>query len=240
MKWWIAVGISAAVVASSLAAQPDQKVLFIGNSLTSQNNLPGMVEALARAAGDPPVQTLSIAVPGFSLEDHWNRGEARRALAAGGWSMVILQQGPSSQPDSQVLLRQFVNRFDIEAKRVGATLALYMVWPPLSGPGTLEQVSTGYRLAARDVKGVLLAAGDAFRAALTADPRTPLFGPDGFHPSPLGTYLAAVVIYQQLSGRRTPFVPLTLESPSGAFPPIQLTAETAALLKSAADRAAAR
>ena len=45
-------------------------------------------------------------------------------------------------------------------------------------------------------KGLLLPAGDAWRAAWAADARLPLYGPDGFHPSPMGTYLAALVIYE--------------------------------------------
>ena len=31
------------------------------------------------------------------------------------------------------------------------------------------------------------------------DPGLELFGPDGFHPTELGSYLAALVIYQQLT-----------------------------------------
>jgi hypothetical protein len=81
---------------------------------------------------------------------------------------------------------------------------------------------------------VLLPAGDAFRAALDEDPRAPLFEADGFHPSALGTYLAAVVIYQVLSNRREPFVPATLESSDGRFPRIVLAPGAAALFRSAA------
>jgi hypothetical protein len=109
-----------------------------------------------------------------------------------------------------------------------------MVWPPRSGPGTFAQVSQSYRSAAADVHGLLLPAGDAFRVALEKDPSTPLFDADGFHPSALGTYLAAVVIHQALSNRGEPFVPATLQSPDGRFPAIVLAPEAVALLKSAA------
>jgi hypothetical protein len=70
-----------AVVAASLAfttAEP-RRVLFIGNSLTLANGLGAMVEALARAAGDPPIEARSVAIAGYSLEDHWHSGDARRA-----------------------------------------------------------------------------------------------------------------------------------------------------------------
>ena len=32
-------------------------------------------------------------------------------------------------------------------------------------------------------------------------PALPLYGPDGFHPSPTGTFLAALEIYERLAGR---------------------------------------
>jgi hypothetical protein len=214
--------------------QRGQRVLLIGNSLTLANGLGAMIEALARAAGDPPIETRTVAIGGYSLEDHWTQGEARRALAAGGWSTVVLQQGPSSLPESRDLLREYAGRFDVRVRRAGARTALFMVWPPAAGPGTYAQVSQSYRSAAADVHGLLLPVGDAFRAALEKDPRTPLFGTDGFHPSPLGTYLAAVVIYQALAHRPEPFVSPTLESPDGRFPAIVLSPETVALFTAAA------
>jgi hypothetical protein len=43
-------------------------------------------------------------------------------------------------------------------------------------------------------------------------PVAALYGPDGFHPSPAGTYLAALVIYQQISGRSVVGSPSPLSS----------------------------
>jgi hypothetical protein len=57
------------------------------------------------------------------------------------------------------------------------------------------------QLAAEAVEGVFLPAGEAWRAAWDAGSRAALYGPDGFHPSPLGTYLTALVIYEGLTGR---------------------------------------
>lgn len=229
----IVLALLTAPAAGAQPAQP-QKVLLIGNSLSMANGLAGMIEELARAAGGPRIETAVVARGGYSLEDHWNQGEARRVLATGHWSTVVLQQGPSSQPDSQGLLRKYVARFDREAKKSRTQTAIFMVWPPRAGPGTFDQVSDSYSRAARAVKGLLLPVGDVFRAALTTDPGAALFGPDGFHPTPLGSYLAAVVIYQRLAGRAVPFVPRTLDSPTGAFQSISLTPEMAALLESAA------
>ena len=56
-----------------LVIDGDVRILFVGNSLTYTNNLPGTVEAVAAAAG-LDVGTGMIAFPNFSLADHWNRG----------------------------------------------------------------------------------------------------------------------------------------------------------------------
>ena len=165
------------------------RVLFIGNSLTTTNNVPAMVEALAAQRGEG-VSTRTIAPGGLSLEDHWNRGDARRAIAEGGWTVVALQQGPSALPESQGLLREYTSRFDAEARRVGARTALYMVWPSLDRFADFDDVSRSYARAAEDVDGLLFPAGEAWRAAWRRDAGIPLYGNDGFHPSTLGSYLS--------------------------------------------------
>ena len=47
------------------------RILFIGNSLTAWNDLPDVVGRLAMADGQSQPLTRTIAIGGFSLEDHW-------------------------------------------------------------------------------------------------------------------------------------------------------------------------
>ena len=175
------------------------RILFIGNSLTYSNDLPAMVATMGRAEGRK-IECEAIALPDFSLEDHWQRGDAQRAIARGGWTMVVLQQGPSALPESRALLVEYTKRFDREIRRAGATTALYMVWPSRTRRGDFDGVGASYAAAARSVGGVLLPAGDAWREAWKLDTHLPLYGPDGLHPSPMGSYLAALVIYRQIAG----------------------------------------
>ena len=126
--------------------------------------------------------------------DHLRRRFARRPLgpagtqdriAAGGWRWVVLQQGPSALPESRVNLREWTRRFDAVIRQAGGVTALYMVWPESSRRNAFPDVSASYRLAAQDVDGILLPAGDAWLAAWRLDPSLPLYGSDGFHPSAL-------------------------------------------------------
>jgi len=193
----LALAATTRVRASTTAVPAPSRVLFIGNSLTLTNDLPAMVVSLARAAGKDAV-TETIAFGGFSLEDHWTQGDARRAIAKRGWSFVVLQQGPSSLPESQANLREFTKKFDGEIRAAGARTALYMVWPERARLDALDAVVRSYAAAAADVRGVLLPAGDAWRAAWRRDRSIALYGPDDFHPSMTGSYLAALAIVARL------------------------------------------
>lgn len=199
------------LAAALLALQPGPtRILFIGNSLTYANDLPAMVCALARAAGRQATCD-SVAKPDYGLEEHWNDPDARAAIAR-GWDVVVLQQGPSALPESRRLLIAYTKRFDSEIKKAGARTALYMVWPSRARRGDFPAVSRSYAAAAHEVNALLIPAGEAWRAAWAAGAALPLYGADGFHPSPSGTYLAALVAYEQIFGTPPPATPVSAEA----------------------------
>ena len=74
-----------------------------------------------------------------------------------------------------------------------------------------------YRNAAIASRSELLPAGDAWRAAWRRDPKLQLYGPDGFHPSRLGTYLAALVIYAGLVKASPVGLPRVVQMPNGRY-----------------------
>ena len=186
------------------------RVLFLGNSLTYGNELPRMVEALSAAAGYE-LETAMLAFPDFGLEDHWKRPETLQLIAEGDWDIVVLQQGPSSLDESRENLRLWTGRFAGPIRNAGAEPALYMVWPSAARAAYFARVSESYRLAARDVDGLLLPAGDAWRRAWELNPEVRLYGPDGFHPSEAGTYLAALTMVGRFYDHPLIGLPATLE-----------------------------
>lgn len=115
-----------------------------------------------------------------------------RAIARGGWTFVVPQQGPSALPESRALLIDDARRFDTQIRAAGARTALYMVWPADSRRGDFPSVSQSYSAAA--IGAALLPVGDAWQAAWRDNAQFPLYGDDGFHPSRHATGLAAVVI----------------------------------------------
>lgn len=225
-------GVAAAVLALFIAAasapacgqepggpvfQPDPNgidVLFVGNSLTYVNDLPSVLAAMLFAADVPVSRLVAVAFPDYGLQDHWEQGDARTAIAAGGWDVVVVQQGPSASEGRPSLL-EYSALFADEIRAAGAEPALYMVWPAESRPFDFDGVSESYAMAAEAVDGLLFPAGAAWRAAWRRDPAAALYGPDGFHPGPAGSYAAAAVMFEQLAGRTAVGLPATLDLPLG-------------------------
>jgi hypothetical protein len=182
-------------------AGAELRVLFIGNSLTYANDLPAMTAQLAGSADVPPMRVVTLLRGNYALEDHWNEGEASRMIAEGNWDVIVLQQGPSALPESQANLLEYTRRFASLAQSIDARVALYMAWPPADRDAARDSVRTSYTNAAAAVGGILVPAGEAWRAAWRRDPSLALYGNDGFHPTRMGSYLAALCLFEQLYGK---------------------------------------
>jgi hypothetical protein len=219
------LALAAALGATGATGAPPAslRVLFVGNSLTASNDLPATVAGIAAANGRR-LEYRTVAPGGFALEDHWSQGEARAALETGRWDVVVMQQGPSALPESQANLREWATRWAVEARRVGTRPALLTVWPESYRRSALTEVIASYARAARAARADLLPGGSAWRLAWHCDPGTPLYGPDGFHPSRPGTYAAALVVYGRLF--RAPL--LNLKAPAGISPRIARRVQAAA------------
>ena len=225
-----------AEVLAPVPAGPGDGILFVGNSLTYGNDLPGLVEGLSAGTGGR-LQASMVAFPGYSLADHFSKGDAVRSIATGGWRVVILQQGPSTLPESQDLLRRFIAAFDRRIRAVGARTALFSVWPDTQFPSNFEDVAQSYSLAADDVGGIYFPVTQAWQLALQREPSLRLYSSDGFHPSEQGSYLAALVMVGVLTGRSPLGMPARVVRPAGTE--VSIPQETASALQDAASAAIA-
>ena len=196
-----AVASCAAGVDLGVPAIPHRRVLFIGNSLTYFNNLPATVAAIARDNGDT-IDVTMAAEPNLALIDHLNgMSAAPQLLRDSSWDVVVLQQGPTSTAvcrDSMVLWTGMIQPL---IQRAGGASMTLMTWPAMSQGDVWEPVHTTAVLAAASVHGVLAPAGDAWHLALVSHPGLELYSKDGYHPSEIGSFLTALVVYQRLTGR---------------------------------------
>ena len=188
----------AALFLASVSSAKDLRVLFIGNSLTYWNDLPVIVAAMAKAGHQDEMKVETVAFPDFSLEDHWNRGDALKVLQKQKWDFVVLQQGPAALEESRQLLVQYSSLFATQIRKQEATPVLYSVWPSHNRKFDFDRSIDSYRIAATKSGSILIPAGRAWVIAWSLDPALDLYAADGLHPTKYGSYLAALVFYEVL------------------------------------------
>jgi hypothetical protein len=187
------------VLPSALSQEKNLRVLFIGNSLTYQNDLPELVRKVAACEGVQLTHSL-IALPDYALEDHWNDGRARKEMNSGNYNFVVVQQGPSSQTEGYLILKDYGAKFAEVAKANHAQLVFYMVWPSKARSFDFSGVYKSYKKAAILTQSVFSPAGQAWLTLWNTHPEVALYGPDNFHPNEKGSLLAALVLYGSMRG----------------------------------------
>lgn len=175
----------------------DYHMLFIGNSLTSTNNLPRIIKE-QYAELSITVSTRTIAPPGYGLEDHWNVGLIQPLISSNYYDYVIIQQGPSSQEYGRTSLIEYGSRIAELCNANDTKLAFFMVWPSITYFNTFDGVITNYTDAANINDAILLPVGRNWKYYIDQTQDYSYYGSDGFHPSQKGSENAAQDIIQTL------------------------------------------
>ena len=176
----------------------DYQLLFIGNSLTIENNLPLLVKNLGEEMG---ISCIAEVGSGFALEDHWDIGLIQFEISSNFYDYVILQQGPSSQADGRASLIEYGGRIAQLCSTIDTQLAYFMVWPSLTYYETFDGVITNYTDAANINNAINCNVGQIWKHHMEGSSNFPYYGIDGFHPSLEGSTLAAQIIIQRLGLR---------------------------------------
>src|SRR5262245_59887388 len=119
------------------------KILFVGNSFTQRNDLPGLVEGLAAERG-LHIEPELISVGGASLRSHWNAGKAARAIATGCYDYVVLQEQSTLPVKNVRRMAENIRLIDEPIKRAGSKTVLYMTWARQYAPETQQTIAEAY------------------------------------------------------------------------------------------------
>jgi hypothetical protein len=167
-------------------------VLFIGNSFTARNDVPGLVAQLAESRGRR-LQHRLISAGGASLRMHWNKGDAQKAIGQGRYDYVILQEQSTLPVKNAVRMHENVRLFDQVIKASGAKTALYMTWARQHAPETQQTITDAYTAIAEELGAIVVPVGVAWLDFMRNHDRPALHDKDRSHPTLAGSYLAACV-----------------------------------------------
>jgi hypothetical protein len=140
-------------------------ILFIGNSFTQRNNLPGLIAKMAETRGHELRHTL-ISAGGASLRQHWNAGKAPRAIESGGYDRVVLQEQSTLPIKNAARFAENVRLFDPAIKSAGATTVLYLTWARAHAPESQQALSDAYLSIGAELGATVVPAGEAWRRLL--------------------------------------------------------------------------
>lgn len=180
----------------STLSEDDTNLLFIGNSLTYTNELPSIVERLAKER-NLKVGTQMVAYPNYALEDHWSDGCVQDLINSKKFDFVIVQQGPSSQEEGRVMLLEYGEKLKDLCNKNDAKLAFFMVWPAKVNYHMFDGVILNYTNAAIQSDALLCPVGMYWKSQCDKGDFS-YYGPDNFHPSIKGSEMAAQTILKTL------------------------------------------
>ena len=193
------------------------RVLFIGNSYTYFNDLPGLVERLSAAAGRP-IEARSVIEGGATLEHHWSVGLALKRIQQGRWDFVVLQEQSGRPVLDKPRMFEYARAFDAEIQEHGGRTVLFLTWPRQSRPELQAQITQAYEQLARELGAEVAPVGPAWQKVSQGNPNIELYLSDGAHPSLAGSYLGACVFLAVFYGERPakPLPPIAPLSPEAA------------------------
>lgn len=221
--------------AAAAKAKP-LRVLFIGNSYTSVNDLPGMLEALsAKAKGVRPVETDRSLRGGWTLQRHMedDKSTAQAKIKAGTWDYVVLQE----QSQMPFMYPKVTHKFGlmlgklIQAQK--ATPLFYMTWAREHQPENQAPIRDTYLAMGKALQAPVAPVGLAWEKMLEQKVKIKLHQKDRSHPTQEGTYLAACVFFAKIHRTSPEGLPGTLEATQkGRSRPLcKLPADRAKLLQ---------
>ena len=181
------------------------RILFIGNSYTFFHDLPRTLQAMGLAS--EPAVAVDVAaalVGGATLERHWGDDAVRARIRHGEWDYVVLQEQslrPINDPDAML---RYASRFAEAIRAAGAKPVLFMSWVRQSRPASQDSLDRTFLRVAREIDAIPVPVGAAWKEFQRLEPSHGLYAPDGSHPSPLGSFIAATAFYRALRGALPP------------------------------------
>lgn len=214
-------GVGPLRVSPGAEGAPSRSVLFIGNSYTYYNDMPGMlVEMAAADRGAPFRLAVQSATKGrLQLEQLAEDPAVIAALRSRRWDTVVIQERSAWATAANLveISHRAARAWKAALQEHAGAVALFQTWaykpdgetlrdPAMSfvgDSGSMRWAITGETPALAGLLGAdAVPVGEAWARAGRELPGLELYDPDGSHPSAAGSYLTALVFYRFLTGRQ--------------------------------------
>jgi hypothetical protein len=198
-------------------AQDTIKVLFIGNSFTSQNDLPALFSQLSQSSGENVIVAshmpggISVGDVSQGISAHMNNPLVYSLIRSNNWDYLVLQDnqgrfclGYGQFPSSSLVIE---GHLKIRDSLLYYHPCAHMIWyagfgpkdgyPPYASTGSalIDTIYQNYQFL-RDTAGQIIAPiGPAFQRIIHNYPTINLWDTDDVHPSLNGSFLIANVLY---------------------------------------------
>jgi hypothetical protein len=179
-------------------AAADMRILMLGNSHTTANNLPDMLAELLRAGR--PGKTVVVMTSGWGfLDEHLRNAATRRLFNSQKWSAVVFQ----AQQYSQSGTVDYPTTAAVEWVRMArAQQAVPVMFPEWSRRDVTETklIFDLHVSIAQQQAACVAPIPQAWDLAAVRFPSMTLHASDGNHSAPDGAFLAALILYGTLTG----------------------------------------
>ena len=175
--------------------------------------MPEMLKVIA-AKNQVTINTKLIAHGGYALKNHLKDGFVDKALDSISWDFVVLNEqsmlGTNYVVDGINRIRESpsfynaVREFDLKIRKNGGKTVIISLYPRnLSPINDIEILKYSYMKIAKELKIILSPVSYAWNDILKSENKWLLYKEDNIHPTPLGSFITASVLYSTITQRKS-------------------------------------
>jgi hypothetical protein len=188
-------------------------ILFIGNSYTYRNSMPMLFQQIAESKGEQ-VHVRHVTRGKYTFYLQSKRKAIKKALKYHQWDVIVLQGSSRDMLRDSVRMRKKTFPaieqllLDFKTTQPHARVYFYMTWPYKNGYSSdrsfnsdkkmLQGIQDGYLNLKAKYNIPVIPVGSVWYHYKKSFPNNDLYVRDKSHPSFIGSYLVACVMYQSI------------------------------------------